>query len=314
MTYDLLDINAQNVSSFIPCIDDVTFTHSVFTQCFLPLRRLKNDAKSYDIKHGRVSLAIDAGRLLDPETGELVRQDVPYGSAARVVLAHIHNHIIRAGSLDEAVHIPMGESLRDFFRDYRLKISGQNGKQIVNQVNNIAAAHITLGMWSDNHAVQVDIPKMAKRIDFWWEKDEQQRSIWQPSMTLNPEYAEAIRARAVPVDMRVLVGLYEKPLAMDVFTWLSYRLPQIKNNKGVFIPYEGENGLHSVFGKGRKGTRQFKASFIEVLKEVHKWYPTARISAEDKGVRLYHSPSPIPAEHGLSKGRSLFFVGDNPVK
>jgi len=79
--------------------------------------------------------------LLNPATGDLEIQDVPYGSASRLVLAHIHNHIVRAGSLDAAMYIPMGDSLRRFFETYRLKVCGSNGKQIVQQVHNIAAAH-----------------------------------------------------------------------------------------------------------------------------------------------------------------------------
>lgn len=305
---NLMDITAENVTSFAPASKDITFTHSVFAQCFLPLRKLRNDAKSYEIKHGNASLAIDAGRLLDPKTGDLVRQDVPHGSAARVVLAHIHNHVIRSKSADEAQEIPMGDSLREFFKAYRLNISGQNGKQITRQINNIAAAHITIGMWKNDHAKQVNVPTLAEEINFWLEKDEHQRTLWQPSMVLNRRYVETIRERAVPLDMRALIGLYEKPRAMDVFTWLSYRLPLVKQKSGVFIPFFGDNGLHGVFGTSIKNKRMFKSEFIKTLEEIALWYPDARLTIEDQGIRLYHSPSPIPPEHSLSAGRSLFFV------
>ena len=306
---DQLDLIPENLSIFPPTQDDITYTHSVFAQCFLPLRKLKNEAKAYEIQHGKASLAIDAGRILNPETGALEMQDVPHGSAARITLAHIHNHIIRSGSLDEAIEIPMGESLRDFFKSYRLNYGGKNGKQIEKQVRNIAAARITIGVWTDDHAVQIDVPKLAKRIDFWLEKDERQRSLWQPVMTLNPEYAETIRERAVPIDMRALVGLYEKPRAMDVFTWLSYRLPTVRSKNGVFVPFFGDSGLHSVFGKGLASPRLFKSEFIKTLKEVAKWYPDARLSIEDTGIRIYNSPSPIPADHSIDTSKSLFFGG-----
>ena len=306
-----LDITAHNVSSFSPTRQDITFTHSVFAQCFLPLRKLKNEAKGYEIKHGKASLAIDAGRLLNPKTGHLEKQDVPYGSAARIVLAHIHNHIICANSLDEAVEIPMGDSLREFFRTYRLNITGGNGKQIKLQVNNIAAAHITIGIWKDNQAKQINVPTLAEEINFWMEKDERQRVIWQPSMIVNRRYAEAIRERAVPLDIRALVGLYEKPRAMDVFTWLSYRLPLVREKKGVFLPFQGENGLHTIFGTTLKQPNKFREEFIKTLTEVHKWYPEAKLSIEQQGIRIFHSPSPIPAKHSLGNQKSLFFVDNS---
>ncbi len=278
-------------------------------QCFLPLRKLRNNQKIHHVKHGKSSLAIQAGLLLNPKTGNLEEQDVPYGSAARIILAHINNHVIRASSLDAAQEVPMGDSLRHFFRNYRLKINGQNGHQIKQQVNNIAAAHITIGLWTHNQAKQINVPTLADEIDFWLEKDEQQRSLWQPKMLLNRRYVENIKERAVPIDMRVLVGLYEKPRAMDVFTWLSYRLPLVTEQKGVFIPFFGNNGLHEIFGKSLASKRLFKAEFIKTLKEIHNWYPDARLSIEEKGIRLFNSPSPIPDEHSVGHQKSLFFCG-----
>jgi hypothetical protein len=50
-----------------------------------------------------------AGALLEPASKRFVAMDIPSGSAARVALAHINNHIIRSKSLDEALAVPMGE-------------------------------------------------------------------------------------------------------------------------------------------------------------------------------------------------------------
>ena len=302
-----LDLIPENLSIFPPTRDDITFTHSVFAQCFLPLRKPKDD-KFYEVQHGRASLVIQSGVLLNPETGKFEQQQVPYGSAARIILAHIHNHVIRASSLDEAQTIPMGDSLRDFFQNHRLSYGGKNGQQIVGQIGNIAAARITIGLWQDNKAKQINVPTLAEEIDFWLEKDDRQRTLWQPSMILNRRYAEAIRERRVPLDMRTLIGLYSKPRAMDVFTWLSYRLPLVKANNGVFIPFYGDSGLHAVFGAGIVRERLFRAEFIKTLNEVVRWYPEARLSIEEQGIRIYNSPSPIPAEHSIGTGKSLFFV------
>lgn len=309
MTQDLLDLIPENVSTFAPTRHDIAFTHSVFAQCFFPLRKLRNNAKRYEIRHGRASLLVKAGDLINPETKEYEEQDVPHGAAARIVMAHIHNHIIRSSSLDEAQEIPMGESLRNFFQNHRLTYGGKNGKQIRKQINNIAAAHISIGLWNDNQVKQVNVPTLAEEIDFWFEKDDRQRSLWQPTMLLNRRYVETIRERKVPLDMRALIGLYETPRAMDIFTWLSYRLPTVRSGKGVFVPYYGENGLHGVFGKTVQDRYKFKQVFQEALREAHKFYPDARLSFEDKGIRLFSSPSPIPAEHSIDSTPSLFFSG-----
>jgi hypothetical protein len=304
-----LPLTAQNIATMVPTREDITFTHTIFAQCFFPLRRLKEGVKRYQVTHGRASLLVKAGDLLNPETGKIEEQDVPYGSASRLLLAHIHNHIIRAGSIDEAVHIPMGESLRSFFERYEKGWGGKNGNQIVRQVKNIASAHITLGVWTENQAKQINFPTLAEEINFWVVTDDQQRTLWQPSMMLNRRYVETIRERAVPLDMRTLMAMYAKPRAMDVFTWLSYRLPQIRDSRGVFVPFFGENGLYGIFGNGMENERMFKQEFLKLLKEVHAFYPEALIKPEEKGIRLFYSRSPIPPEHSIGQGKSLFFLG-----
>ncbi len=303
-----LPLTADYVRAYKPTNSDIVFTHSVFAQCFLPLRKLRNGAKTYEVKHGNASIAIDAGRVINPNTGKLELQDVPYGAAARLAMAHIHNHAIRAGSLDEAQTVPMGDSLREFFRRYRLKVSGQNGKQIVRQVQNIASAHITIGLWKDNQALQLNVSTIAEHIKFWLEKDERQRSFWQPEMILNRRYAETVRERAVPLDMRAMIGLYEKPRAMDIFVWLSYRLPLVKDKRGTFIPYHGPNGLQGVFGNTISQENKFRQELKAALLDVHKWYPDAHIAIEDKGIRLFPSPSPVPSFGARGKGGSMFFL------
>ena len=144
------------VSFVEPGSDDVTYTHAVFAQCFLPIRKLPNGGKRYEVRHGRAALLITAGDLLNPTTQQFVQMDVPSGSAARIALAHINNHIIRCKTVEEALVVPMGESLRDFMDYQSIAIGGKNGKEITRQIHNLAAARIVLGVWTDNRARQVN--------------------------------------------------------------------------------------------------------------------------------------------------------------
>ena len=148
-----------------PGSDDVTYTHAVFAQCFLPLRKLPTVQKVYEVRHGRATLAVLAGVLLNPRTKHMVQMDVPSGSEVAVTicgaisciaLAHINNHLIRSKSLDEALMVPMGESLRDYMEYQGINVCGPNGKEIALQIHNLAAAHITLGVWSGDHARQIN--------------------------------------------------------------------------------------------------------------------------------------------------------------
>lgn len=280
------------VSYVEPGSDDVTYTHAVLAQCLLPLRRLPKVQKCYEVSHGRATLIIDAGRLLDPATKRFVQMDVPSGSAARIALAHINNHVIRSASLDEAVGVPMGESLRDFMAYQGLSIAGTTGKEIVRQLHNLAAARITLGVWSDDRALQINT-QITDMIDFWLEHDRNQRTLWQPSLHLSERYAQAIREHCVLHDMRALIGLYGNTRAMDLYIWLAYRLPKVPTGRDVFLRY-GE--LKRVFGVGVQEPRKFRQLFKYALRKALGWYHNARVEVVPEGIRLFHSLSPVPPD------------------
>ena len=280
------------VTSVVPGSDDVTYTHAVFAQCFLPLRKLPKVQKFYEVHHGRAALIIMAGALLNPATKRFVEMDVPAGSAARIALAHINNHLIRARSLDEALTVPMGESLRDFMGYQGITVCGTNGKEIARQIHNVAAARISLGVWSGDHARQINT-QIADAIDFWLEKDRRQRTLWQPVMRVSEQYAEAIREHCVPHDMRAFIGLYENTRAMDIYVWLAYRLPRVPLRHDLFIRYDD---LKPIFGTGVSDHYKFRQLFKRSLRGAIAWYRDARVGIEPQGIRLFHSPSPVPID------------------
>ena len=285
-----------------PGSDDVTFTHAVFAQCFLPIRKLPKSQKLYEVRHGRAALAVLAGALLEPASKRFVAMDIPSGSAARVALAHINNHIIRSKSLDEAVAVPMGESLRDFMDYQGVNICGTNGKELSRQIHNLAAARISLGVWSGEHARQINA-QIADTIDFWLEKDRRQRTLWQPIMRVSEPYATAVREHCVPHDMRALIGLYKNTRAMDIYVWLSYRLPRIPNHHPLFLRYVN---LKPVFGTSIRELRKFRELFRHALRDALAWYRDARVGIEPDGIRLFNSPSPVPIDVARSPyGRTV---------
>jgi len=280
-----------------PVNDEVTYSNALFVQCFFPVNKPKSD--SWVVKHGKVGVSVDAGRGIDLE-----RLQVPYGSYARLALAHIHNQIVRAGSIETACQVDLGESMRGFFRDNGIDYGGKQGTSLKDQLMNISRARITFSLFRKDQKRIVDIPTIATEINFWLEQDENQKLIWQPEMLVNREYAKLVRNKAVPLDLRARLGLMkESPRgaarAMDVYDWLTYRLPNVRDRAGVFVPFEGTNGLHRIFGLEIKASKKFKQQFIESLKLAMKYYSDAHVSLEAKGLRLFCSPPAVP--YGSSK-------------
>lgn len=275
------------INSVIISRDDIAFTHSVFVQCFLPIRSLEKGRDFYEVSHGDVSLAIEAGRLIDPNNyRNWEKREVPSGAKARLLFAYINDRAIRTKSR----FIDMGSSLRNFMERNGVPIGGKNGKAIVEQTKNIAAAEIMLGEWSETKVSQCQT-KVARGLSFWLEKDSKQGTLWQPEMELSKDYMETLQGRKVPLDFRALVGLQASPRAMDAYCWLAYRLRSIK--VPVKIPYEA---LHPIFGQGIKQLKHFKEEFRKAVMEAHKFYPEARIELDKDYVTLGKSPPSVPAD------------------
>ena len=279
------------IHSAAPASRDIGFSHPVFCQCYLPSRRVKQ--REITLVHGGITLQINAGEIWSPANNAFVKADLPYGSAARLVLAHIQNHIIRHHDVKQAAHIDMGSSLRQFLNNYGLGMSGQQGRQIEQQVNNVAAMSLRIaGAVDVNGHEQYNIP-IATKIEFWREKNTGQLTFWQPSLVVSDTLVTAIKASAIPLDMRAIIALYQSPKAIDLYMWLAYRLPRALDT-GEFIPFLGQHGLAHLFGSAKGSNAQFKQRFAGLLDLVLSVYPAARVQLLDSGIKIFYSPPSVP--------------------
>lgn len=79
-------------------------------------------------------------------------------------------------------------------------------------------------------------------------------------------------------------------LALDLYVWLTQRLRRVPAGKAQLVPW---TSLQEQFGPGYAWLRDFRRSFLETLRQVHVVYPTARLSADERGLNLEHSPPPV---------------------
>jgi hypothetical protein len=179
-----------------------------------------------------------------------------------------------------------------------IPVGGSNGREIQKQLENLAAARITLGVW-DSEGARQETTTIARRLSFWIERDPNQGTLWQPEMELSEEYVETLREHAVPVDLRALVGLQANPRAMDLYLWLAYRLHAgFGSSSLVRIKLQS---LHTIFGATVRDYRNFKVHFRKALKQALSFYPAARVDLESDMLIL--RPSPPAIEYNLTRGR-----------
>jgi hypothetical protein len=79
-------------------------------------------------------------------------------------------------------------------------------------------------------------------------------------------------------------------LSLDVYVWLAQRLHRVPTGRPQFV---GWANLHVQFGQGYARVRDFRSRFLDTLRQVTAVYPGARLTSDEKGVTLEHSPPPV---------------------
>ena len=179
--------------------------HSVLAMCGLPYRRPDDGAVEYIQRYGKNSLVVTAGRLQDPESGQMVRPGLPYGPKARLMMLHICTEALRSGSPE--IHV--GDSMSAFIRELGFPVSGgKNGtiSLFKEQINRLAAAHMTIGLWDGEHGLTLN-SKPIEEFSIWFPKNPNQRVLWPSRLVLEDKFFKSLKRHALPVDIRVAAYL-----------------------------------------------------------------------------------------------------------
>jgi Plasmid encoded RepA protein len=265
--------------------EKIDFLHTVQCQCGIPYNNPGDDVREWERKQGLATLRMEAGSGYDPATGEFVKLGLPYGEKPRLVLIHLATEAIRNGS----PVIDVEDSMTAFARALGIAVTGPHLKHLKDQLSRLAVATVRMGMVEDGRAVQVNT-QIVSAFDLWYPTEPGQRMLWPSTVRLSAEYFASLERHAVPLDRRAVGALSGSALALDIYTWLAQRLHRVPNNKPQFIPW---TGVYDQFGQGYARIRDFRRRFLETLRQVQAVYPESRISADERGLTLEHSPPPI---------------------
>jgi hypothetical protein len=265
----------------------IDFLHTVQCQIGIPYRNPGDDVREWDRKQGNASLRIEAGSVIDPATGNFVHVGLPYGEKPRLVLIHLATEAVRSGS----PVVDVEESMTAFARSLGLETNGQQLKALKDQLARLAAATVRMGTVEEGRAVQVNT-QFVSAFDLWFPKQADQRVLWPSTVRLSEEYFKSLGQHAVPLDHRAVAALASSSMALDIYAWLAQRLHRVPAGKPQFIAWDS---MHEQFGQGFARIRDFRRKFLQTLHQVASAYPAARLSADDHGLTLSHSPPPVAA-------------------
>lgn len=270
----------------------------VFTQTCLPYRdpmASNPNLRAWERRNGQMLLAVEPARLVSPE-GE-VTYGMPFGKYPRLILPWLTSQIVQNQGdreRDGSLSIEFSASLPKFLEDLGQVWGGRQGKLVLEQVPRLFGARISMTEFAKTatgQGVRTAEYQIAKGYQLWWNADGAMSAegLWGNTVVLSPEFVQDILDTPIPVDLRSVAMMAKHgPMAMDILTWLNYRLPSAK--RPSLITWEQ---LHNQFGAQYDRLRAFKAQFVSKLPAVHAVYREAKFEVEASGLRVFPSPPAV---------------------
>jgi hypothetical protein len=206
-----------------------SFLHSALCAMSLPVRRPADDQAPIIRQDGQYTLVITPKAQVQTVSGQQVLSilGVPYGSLPRLVLIHIMTEAVRTKSR----HIVLGTSFTDWMRKmgFRTISYGPRGSAtlIRQQLDRLLACEWMI-RW-DNEDAQGTKEFGIKEIKLTNEYvgTDHKGGSFRREIFLTEGFFEHLRKHAVPLNEHAIRQLRDSATALDLYTWLAYRLPRI---------------------------------------------------------------------------------------
>lgn len=292
----LIDSSAKMRQTLAP--EGLVYSHSALAQLGLPYRN-PGDIRRWERSQRGTSLLITAGEAMGPD-GSWHEVGLPYGPRARLVLIHISTQAIH----QQDPSVKLGDSLTGFARELGIEGGGRNIRDLRDQLIRLSGSTMNLGIHRPAVAPATDAwteqtrTVIFSRLSVTWPEAPRQRKPWPETVTLAPDFYETLALHAVPLDPRALAALKHSSRALDIYTWLAYRLRRAPA-RGVLVNWQN---LRVQFGSSTQNMGSFKRAFLTALHQVIQVYPKARVEVDPaEGLVLRDSPSPSAGHKRLGQ-------------
>jgi hypothetical protein len=254
-------------------------THAGFAMTSLPHKRIKEGL--WKREGHRTTLLVESGRS---RSGDLV--GVPYGSIARLILLYLQTEAVRMNTPE----VELGRSMKSWMGRMSLTTGGKTYQLVTEQARRISACRLTFFTDRENGAESRHNGAFVQdAITFASVIDDNQPTLWQDRVRLDPSFWQSLRDHPVPVREEAIKAIGTRSLAIDVYIWLAYRLHALSRPTPISWV-----AVHAQFGAGFRLVRQIKPTFMEALNLALAVYPEAHVDADKRGLVLHPSPPAVP--------------------
>src|SRR6185312_3125863 len=254
-------------------------THAGFAMTSLPHKQIKEGL--WRREGYRTTLLVESGRH---RNGELL--GVPYGSIARLILLYLQTEAIRTNSPE----VELGRSMKSWMGRMSLTTGGKTYQLVTEQARRISACRLTFFTDRENGAeARRNGAFVQDAITFSSVADDDQPTLWQDRVRLDPGFWRSLQEHPVPVREEAIRAIGTRSLAIDVYIWLAYRLHSL--SKSTPISWAS---VHAQFGGGFRLVQQIKPTFLEALELALAVYSEAHVEVDKQGLVLHPSPPAVP--------------------
>ena len=202
---------------------------------------------------------------------------LPYGSVPRLLLSWVTTEAVKTKSRE----LELGDSMSAFMAELGMSRQGSNIASLKNQTRRLFSATV-MAFYEDDKQIADMGYRLADRSVLWWDnKTLEQAGLWKSTVTLSEHFFNEIIDRPVPIDMRAVRALKQSPMALDIYTWLTYRVSYLRHP--TVIPW---SSLALQFGSNYAELRNFKTSFMTELKKVVLVYGDVHVEATEQGLLI----------------------------
>ena len=270
-----------------------SFLHSALCAMSLPVRRPSDEHAPIIRQDGQYTLVINPKPVVDMRRGQQVLRSlgVPYGSLPRLVLIHIMTEAVRTKSR----HIKLGETFTDWMRrmGFRTISYGPRGSAtlIKEQLDRLLACEWMI-RW-DHATDQGDHEFAIKEIKLTNEYAgiDRRNRVFLREIVMTEPFFEHLRQHAVPLNEAAIRQLRDSATALDLYTWLAYRLPRLNPKRPTTLSWQ-QLAVH--FGNDGRHIRKFRQTIRDAWeRQVSAVYPEARADFDTTVIRLHASPAPL---------------------
>jgi hypothetical protein len=242
---------------------EIGYMASPFVHATLPYRQPEDNPPFWERRNGNYSLVIQPGFRRDPVTKALIPLGYPYGKYPRLILAWL----CREAKLRKTPHIELGNSCAEFLEAIGVDTGGNNRRCFNDQLNRLFGASMSFHYSEKRGDVAIEARKyqrIASETFFFWNLKDDLQDSFKSYVILDPEFFRQVQDHAIPIDMRAL-AVFDSCFAMDMYTWLTYRVTKNKGNDWISYDWLGQQ-----LGADYSNKKDLRRAINRGIKEVQK--------------------------------------------